>query len=287
MCLFKNFSLKTFLLDIVIDLVGGLLIAIGIYNFAINAMFPMTGISGIALIFYHLFEIPIGVFTILINIPISIICYRLLGFNFFMKSIKSILITSFVIDYVAPLFPTYSGDRMLAAICTGIFLGLGYSLIYMNNSSTGGADFITMSIKAKNPHISLGKIMFVLDLLIVFLGGFIYQEVDGIIYGIMISYLLAYVVDKIMYGIDAGKMTLIVTDMGDEMSEMIDLLTGRGSTLLHGVGSYSKAEKAIVMCACSNKEMYQIKKLAKKVDPLSFTIIVESNEVLGEGFKSD
>ncbi len=280
-------NFKSFVIDCFIDVIGGLFIAIGLYNFATQAMFPMTGISGIALIFYHLFNIPIGAFTILINIPIAFICYHILGKAFFIKSVKSILITSLVIDYIAPLFPMYSGDRMLAALCTGVFLGLGYSMIYMNNSSTGGADFISMSIRAKHPHISLGKIMFGLDLIIVFLGGFIYQEVDGIIYGIMISYLLAYVVDKQMYGIDAGKMTLIVTDMGDEMAQMIDQITGRGSTLLHGVGSYSKEEKSIVMCACNNKQMYQIKKLSKKVDPQSFSIIMESNEVLGEGFKSN
>lgn len=281
------YSFKMFCKDVLIDLVGGLLIAIGIYNFAVEAMFPMTGISGIALIFYHLFEIPIGAFTLFLNIPIALICYRILGRAFFLRSVKSIIITSFVMDYIAPLFPLYSGDRMLAAICTGVFLGLGYSMIYMNNSSTGGVDFINMSIQVKNPHLSLGKIMFVLDATIVLIGGMIYKEIDGIIYGVLISYLMALVVDKRMYGIDAGKMSLIVTDVGDDMARMISQITGRGATLLQGTGSYTKTSKSVVMCACNNKEMYLIKKLAKDVDPNSFTVVMESNEVVGEGFKPE
>lgn len=284
---FNTHTIKSFFKDVSIDLIGGFLIAIGIYNFAVEAMFPMTGVSGIALIFYHLFQIPIGAFTIFLNIPIALVCYKILGRNFFLRSVKSIIITSFVMDYIAPLFPLYSGDRMLAALCTGVLLGIGYSLIYMNNSSTGGADFITMSIQAKHPHLSLGKIIFVSDVTIVCAGGFIYREVDGIIYGILICTLLAFVVDKLMYGIDAGKMSLIVTDLGEEMAQMIHQITGRGATLLHGTGSYSKSHKYVVMCACNNKEMFLIKRMAKKVDPHCFTVIMESNEVVGEGFKAE
>lgn len=72
-------------------------------------------------------------------------------------------------DYAAPLFPVYQGDRMLAAICTGVLSGLGFALIYMRDSSTGGADFIMLTLKALNPHLTLGKIAFVMDALIVLL----------------------------------------------------------------------------------------------------------------------
>lgn len=271
--------------DIFIDIIGGVLIAIGIFNFAVNAHFPMTGISGIALIFYYLFQVPIGTMTMILNIPIALVCYRILGRTFFIRSLKSIVITSVIMDTIGPLLPMYDGDRLLAAICTGVFAGLGYAIIYMNNSSTGGVDFITMSIRVKKPHISLGKIVFAVDVAVVLFGGFILKEVDGVIYGILLSYIMSTVVDKLMYGIDAGKMTLIVTTKGEEMSVKIEALTGRGSTLLHGKGSYSKEDKDILMCASNNKQMFQIKKIAKSVDPHAFTVIMESNEVLGEGFK--
>ncbi len=281
----KKMNFKKFGTDISIDIIGGLLIAIGIYNFAAKAGFPMTGISGIALIFYHLFGTPIGLMSAVLNVPIAIICYKILGREFFFRSIRTIIITSIIMDMVAPLLPVYSGDRMLAAICTGAFAGLGYGLIYMNNTSTGGADFVIMSVRAKNPHISLGKIAFALDIAVVFLGGAIYKEVDGIIYGVIISYILSAVVDKLMYGIDSGKMTLIVTEQGQEVANKIEEYSQRGSTLLKGTGSYSGTEKQVVMCACNNKQMFTIRKLVKEVDPNAFTVIMESNEVVGEGFK--
>ena len=278
---------KEFWVDVLVDIVAGFLIAIGVYNFASAAEFRMAGLSGIALIFYYLFGTPIGIVSMLLNIPIAIFCYKILGRDFFIRSIKSIIITSFIMDEIAPLFPLYEGDRLLAAICTGVISGLGYALIYMRNSSTGGADFIMMSIKAKKPHLSLGKIVFIMDALIIAAGAFIYKEVDGIIYGMIVTYLLSFVVDKVMYGIDAGKLTMIVTEKGDEVAQAIDNISGRGSTLLRGVGSYSKEEKQVVMCACNNKQMYAIRQAAKQVDEKSFIVIMESNEVVGEGFKED
>ena len=80
------------------------------------AKFPMVGFNGIALIFYHLFGLPIGTVAMLLNIPVAIVCFRILGKDFFIRSIRTIIITSVIMDVVAPMFPVYTGDRMLAAI---------------------------------------------------------------------------------------------------------------------------------------------------------------------------
>ena len=276
---------KELTIDIVVDIVGNMLIAIGVYNFAANSGFPVAGISGIALIFYHLFGLPIGVMTVVLNIPIILLCYKLLGKEFLLRSLKTMIIAWPLMDIVAPMLPVYSGDRMLSAICVGVFSGLGYALIYLRNSSTGGADFIIMSIRALKPHLSIGKIAFITDVVIVGLGGVLFGDTDSIIYGLILTYILSTVVDKVMYGIDAGKMTLVVTDHSKEVAEKIDELTARGCTFLRGVGSYSGEEKMVVMCACSNKEMHKVQKAVKEVDNRAFLIMMESNEVRGEGFK--
>ena len=283
----KSFYAKKWSIDILMDILGGILIALGTYTFAALAQFPMAGLNGIALIFYHLWGLPIGRTALLLNIPIALICFPILGRQYFLRSVRTIIITSVIMDYLAPLFPVYTGDRMLAAICAGVLSGLGYALIYMRETSTGGADFIMLSIKALKPHFSLGKITFIMDGLIVLLGTvMVSRDIDSLIYGMIITFLLSVVVDKVMYGIDAGKMTLIVTDQAQEVADMIDQVTGRGCTFLKGEGSYSKEEKAVVMCACNNKQMYSIRSSIKKIDPKAFIIIVESNEVVGEGFKS-
>ncbi len=281
---YKN-KLQELIVQLLWELVGSIFIAIGIYNFAVQAEFPMTGFSGISIILYQLFNVPIGLSTILLNIPVAIICYKLLGKKFFISSIRCMIISSVIIDYIAPLFPVYEGSRLLAALCTGIFGGIGYALIYCRNSSTGGSDFIIMAVKALRPHLSIGNIAFCSDIGIILIGGIIFKDVDGIIYGMIVNYIFAIVTDKIMYGMNSGKMTLIVTEHGEKICQVIDDVSQRGSTILHGQGGYQGDKKQVVMCACSNKEMFTVQQAVKEVDPLSFMIILESNEVHGEGFK--
>lgn len=285
--LFPKLTAKELLKDLAYDIVGSLLIAIGIYNFALYANLPLAGISGICLILYKLTGLPIGLGTVLLNIPIAAICWRLLGHHFFLRSIKSMLISSFFIDVVAPLFPVYQGDRLLAAICTGVISALGYALIYLRSSSTGGSDFVIMSVKALKPHLSLGNITFAIDGAIILVGGLMFSDTDGIIYGIMMSYLMSMVIDKVMYGVDRGKVALIVTEHGEAIAFEVERLTGRGATFLKAQGSFSKLDKQVVMVACDNKEMFRVQQVAKQCDPKSFTVVLESSEVLGEGFKVD
>lgn len=284
----KSINWKEIGMDILIDIVAGMVIAIGIYNFALYANFPVAGFSGMAIILYHLLGIPVGAGTIILNVPVAIFCYKFLGRTFFLKSVKSMVISSFLMDYVSPLLPVYEGDRLLAALCMGVLTGIGYALIFMRGSSTGGQDFISVAIRKVKPHMTLGVITFVLDMMTIMLGSVIvFKDVDGFIYGLIVTYLMATVMDRIMYGIDEGKMTLIVTDKGKEVSGKIDEYLDRGPTIIKGTGSYTGQEKDIVMCASNNKEMYTIKRLARQVDPKSFTIIMESNEVVGEGFKEE
>ena len=267
------------------EIVGSILVAAAVYNFAVQAAFPMTGFVGIALILYRLFSIPIGLSTILLNIPVALLCYRLLGKRFFISSIRCMLISSVFVDYIAPLFPVYTGSRLLAALCTGVIGGIGFALIYMQNSSTGGADFIIMSVKALKPHLSLGKIAFWSDVGIILVGGILFRDIDGVIYGMIVNYLFAVVVDKMMYGINSGKLALIVTNQGKELADVIFKTCGRGTTLLSAQGGYQGDAREIVMCACNNKEMYLVQHAVRESDPDAFLIVLESNEVHGEGFR--
>ena len=107
--------------DTLVEILGSILTGVAIYNFAVPAAFPMTGFSGLALIVYRLFHLPIGAVTIVLNIPVAFLCYRLLGRQFFFRSVRCMILSSLFIDLAAPLLPQYTGSRLLAAICTRKF----------------------------------------------------------------------------------------------------------------------------------------------------------------------
>ena len=263
---------------------GSFLISIAPYNIVLAAGFPMSGFSGIAIILHRLFGLPIGLTTIALNIPVAFLCYKVIGRAFLLRSLRCMVISSLMIDYIAPLFPMYTGDRMLAAIAAGVIIGLGFAMIYMRNTSTGGSDFIVMAVKATWPHLKLGNIVFAFDFIIVLAGGLIFNDLDGIIYGVIVNYLLSVVVDKVMYGLNAGKVAFIVSDDGKRIYSAVSGCCERGSTIIPAVGGYSGQPRDIVMIAASTKDMYSIEKAVKHADPNSFMIIMESNEVHGLGF---
>ena len=279
---------KRISIDVLVDIIGGILLTIATYSFAVPADFPMTGVSGVALIFYQSFGLPVGALTVILNIPIIICCYKTLGKQFYIKSLRSTLITSAVMDILGPQLPLYQGDLILAAICTGVLLGIGYAIIFMRGSSTGGFDFIMMAIKYYRPHLSLGKIGFALDAMVILIGAVtIGNGMDSVIYGLVLNYLYSTVLDRLISGTSSGKLTLIISDHPREIVDEIDKLVDRGATLLKAIGGYTGEEKEVVMCASSSKEMYAIREMARKADEKAFVIIMESNEVLGEGFREE
>lgn len=278
---------KDLFIDIVMDIISGLLIGIALYNFAADAKFPLTGLSGIAMIFYQYWGFKIGIATIIMNIPLIIVSYKTLGKKFMIKSLKTMAIGVVMMDYVAPMLPVVEiTDTMLNAIIVAVLTGIGYALIYMRNSSTGGADFIMMLIKAKRPHMSLGKIFFIVDAVIIVIDTFAYaKSFQGLCYGFLISYVASIVVDKFLISADSGMMCMIVTNQAEVIADAIDAAVERGTTIFTAKGGYQGDERQVLMCACSNKEMYQVNKVAKKIDVDAFIVIMESKEVYGEGFK--
>lgn len=281
-----KYTPKEICIDLLVDIIGTFLGGIATYNFAAAAALPVSGLNGIALILYHLFGLPIGATALAMNIPVVLVCARFLGKRMLVKSAKSLLIITIMIDYVCPLFPVYQGDKLLAAICAGAIGGVGYGMIYMRGSTVGGMDFVMMSIKAKKPYMSLGKITMILSSVVILAGVVIVSKnIDALIYGILLAFITSAAMDRVMYGMNAGKMALIVTDYAQKVADAISEETHRGATFLSARGSYTGAEKHVVMVACSERQIYDIRTAAESVDPNTFMIILNSSEIYGVGFK--
>ena len=271
--------------NLLLQTLGCFISAAGIYSFAVAAEVPVTGVAGICAILYRLFGIPMGLSNVLINIPIILCTYKLLGRSFFIRSVYCMVLFAIFTDYLLPLMPVYQGDRLLATICGGVVGGIGDALIYMNNSSTGGLDFITMGIKARHPPLPFGNITFAAALAVILLNGAVFQDVDSIIYGIMFNFIVSAVINKMMFGFSSSMLAMIVTDDGKAACAEIDRVADRGSTILQGHGGYGGQPKDVVLCACSNKQLYEIEHAVQAIDPGCFIIMLQSNEVHGEGFR--
>lgn len=280
----KVTKVRNIVLDLLYDIIGSFFYAVGIYTFAKMANFAPGGLTGLALIMNYLWKFPIGITTIVLNIPFMLVSGRILGKNFLLKSIKTMCFCTIFLDIIFPHFPVYSGSQFMASLYSGIFLGIGLALFYMRGSSSGGTDFLTMSVKALYPHLSIGIVTMSIDLVIILLGWPAFGNVDAVLYGLTSTLLTALVIDKIMYGMGAGTLLIIVTDCGQEIAERIGELIGRGSTKLKAKGSYTQEYRDVLLCACSKSQAYMVREVVHEIDKTSFVMVTETNEVFGEGF---
>ena len=282
---------KTLGIDILFDIVGCVLYGAGIYNFAYASDFAPGGVSGLAILVNTLTKpvisggVPIGLAMLLINIPIILICFRFLGPAYFARSVKTILFSSLIVDTLMPKLWIYQGNPMLAAIFGGILAGAGLSCIYMRDSSTGGSDFIILSIQKTHPQLSLGAVSLAVDGVVILLGGVVYRKVDAALYGMIMTITYSLIIDKIMIGNDSRKQLTIITSKGKEVADCVTHELQRGVTIVSGRGGFTGAEKDLLICVCSKSEVFKIKRAAHELDATSFVMVSSIDAAYGKGFK--
>lgn len=266
------------------DIVGAICSSIGIYIFARTADFAPGGVSGLSLLIHHLWHVPLGLTTIILNIPLLLISLKYVGKGFMLRSVRSMLLCTVFLDMVFPLLPYYSGSKLLAAIYSGIFIGMGLAIFYMNGSSSGGTDFITMSVRTLKPHLSIGFLTMLIDLVIITLGWVVFGDIDAVLYGLISTFITSFVIDKMMYRTGASKLLIIIANNSQMIAERISGLSDRGSTLITAKGSYTGETRTVLLCACSRPQAYIIKNAATAIDKDAFIILTDASEIFGEGF---
>ncbi len=191
-------SVKKFLESVAVDLIASLLISVSIIVFARNANFAPGGISGMGLILNYVTGLPVGRLILALNVPMILLCFRFLGKEFFFTSVKTMVISSYFIDHVAVLLPAFTGSRWLAAVLSGVFAGVGYALVYMQNSSTGGSDFLIMTAKKLRPNMSIGQLTQIIDGSVIFIGAFVLKRVDAVLLGLIYTAVNSFTIDLVM-----------------------------------------------------------------------------------------
>ena len=272
--------------DLAADLAGGVCYAVGMYVFAMHADFAPGGVSGLALLLNRLLGLPVGLGTLLLNLPLFALSYRFVGRRFLARTLRSMMICVLLLDVVFPQFPAYTGEPFLAALYSGAFLGAGLALFYMHGSSSGGMDLLTMTIKKLRPHLSVGAVMMAIDLVVILLGWPVFGNVDAVLYGLTAVVVTAFVLDKIMYGAGACMLVIIITDAGQAVARRIAARCGRGSTQIRALGSYTGTERYVLLCACGKAQAYKVRTAAHEIDRGAFVMVTEASGGAGEGFSA-
>ena len=244
------------------------------------------GITGVGQIVNFLLPwAPIGTVVIVLNIPLFLLGWRLLGGHLLISSLFAMAVSSVFIDLIDSLYQFPPMDPLLACIFGGVLLGLSLGLVFQQGATTGGTDLLARLIKLKLSWLPMGKLLLAVDLVVIVAVSVVFQNLFSALYGLVSLYISSLVMDGVLYGMDQAKVAYIIGNHPKEISDTIVRELDRGVTILHGMGAYSGADKEVLFCAFKQRQIVALKRVVKEIDPSAFLIVCEAHEVLGEGFR--
>jgi uncharacterized membrane-anchored protein YitT (DUF2179 family) len=292
----KLFS-KQWFLDYSMITIGSFIMAIGYVFFITPHKIVPGGVFGLGIIVHYLTKgmsfwpggFPVGLFSILINIPLTYVALKLIGPRFGVKTIYGFMCSSLLMDIItwsrtvgdAPLV----NDVLLSCIFGGVLSGIGLGFIFKSKATSGGSDIIAMII-TKYTRIPIGQMLIWVDTAIVLIGLAAFKDWQIPLYSIIVIYITGRAVDLILEGENYNKAMIIISDKHEEIKQKIIFDLERGGTYLKGVGMFSNEEKYIIFTVVSRREAAILEEQINLVDPGAFITVMNASEILGEGFRS-
>ena len=244
------------------------------------------GITGVGQILNHFFPVlPIGTVVILLNIPLFLLGWRLLGGHLLVSSLYAMFISSLFIDLIN-FFVTFEPmEPLLACIFGGVLMGGSLGVVFLQGATTGGTDLIARLLKLRLAWLPMGRLLLVIDLVVIVAVALAFRNLYSAMYGVVALYISSLVMDGVLYGIDNAKVAYIISDAHQQITDAIIHDIDRGVTILQGQGAYSGAEKKVLLVAFKQRQIVALKRTVKEIDPAAFLIVCEAHEVLGDGFR--
>ena len=267
--------------------IGSVIYAVGFQFFLYPNNITSGGVVGTSMIINQLTGLPVGVMTILLNIPLFIIAWRHFGLEFMIGSLVGMGLSSVLVDVFAGFDLILTDDPMLAAVIGGVVKGTSLGMIYYVGGTTGGLDIVVKILRQKLASVNFGTIMLALDTVIIAVYAMVLGRYESAMYSLIAMYVTTKVVDLVLYGIDNACLCYIISNSTEEITkEIVSGPLHRGVTLLEGRGAYSGAHRDVMMCVIKRQQIGQLKHLVRNVDEKAFFIVTNAKNVFGNGFES-
>lgn len=264
---------------------GSFIYACGISLFLDPNNLAPGGASGLAIIFNRITGLETGTLYFIINVPIMLLGLWKYGVRFIATTFFSILINSYFTNMLAGA-GALTSDPLIATMAGSVLVGVGVAIVFKSRATTGGTDIIVKVLHDKYKHIKTGVIFLLTDIVIVAFSGFVFKDINIIMYALISVFVQGKVLDMVLYGGDEAKLFYIISDKPQAISERILKEIDITATFLQGKGAYTGKEKQVILCVARKQQGPAIEEIVKSEDKDAFMIISSANEIYGEGYKN-
>ena len=263
---------------------GNFINALTVTLFLVPADLVTGGSTGLALSVNYLWGIPISLFVLLFNVVMLLIGWIFLGRSFAVNTLASTFLYPAFLEICQQLFGTLvlTQDILLCTVFSGLGIGIALGIVIRAGASTGGMD-IPPLVLHKFCHIPVAAGIYGFDLAILLLQA-LFRPAENILYGVLLVLIYSVVLDKMLILGQSKTELKIISKRSREICEAILQQLDRGVTLLKGEGGYLHNETQFILTVISNRELYKMEKIVRKIDPECFMIVSRISEVRGRGF---
>ncbi|AWE07008.1 hypothetical protein DCE79_06150 [Lysinibacillus sp. 2017] len=274
--------------NIVGILIGTALFSFGFVHFNMQNQLGEGGFSGITLILYFTLNWDPALMNLLLNIPMFILGWRLLG----KKSFIYTLVGTISVSVFLKIFQKYEfqmhlqEDLLLVSLFAGVFVGVGLGIVFRFGGTTGGVDILA---RLANKYLgwSMGKTMFAFDFVVILLSWLTFLDAHSMMYTLVAVYVGGRVIDLVQDGAYSAKGVFIISLQSGEIADVISTSMGRGITIFDGHGHYTKEHRDVLYCVVGRNELVRLKSIIHTIDPHAFVSVMDVKDVAGEGFTLD
>ncbi|HOU12126.1 MAG TPA: YitT family protein [Anaerolineae bacterium] len=270
--------------DYLLIFVGSVIIAANVPLFLEPNHVVSTGVTGLGMLTYYLWGWPIGLVTLLINIPLLLAGIRWGGgLRFFIRTIFAVVVLTASIDVLSHYLAPVAADPLLYTLFGGLLDGVGIGLVLRGRGTTGGTDIVAQLL-ARYRSIPFGQVLMIVNGVIL-LGAAAVVGVTPVLYALVVNFVSGRVVDFVQEGVGYARSALIVSDAHAAVRQAIFEKLGRGVTILEARGGYTDMSRPALYVVVYRTQVTQLKSIIAEIDPRAFVVVSEAHEVLGEGFR--
>lgn len=265
---------------------GMVMYAVGWSVFLLPNNLPSGAVPGIASIVYWATGLPVQYTYLGVNGVLIVFSLIIMGWRFSVKTIYAVAVLSSILPVVQRLTGGVSlihDQPFMACVLGASFCGGGIGVAFSANGSTGGTDIVAAIIN-KYRDITLGRVILILDLVIISSSYFVLHDWEKVVYGYVVLFVSSFVLDQVVNSARQSVQFFIISKKYEDIGRRINKDLHRGVTFIDGVGCFTGTGVKMMFVLAKKRESTTIFRLIKDIDPDAFVSQSAVIGVFGEGF---
>ena len=261
-------------------LLGLAITTAGVYFFMLPSHLSVGSASALAMIISNYVPLPVSAISLIINVGLLIVGFLLIGPEFGIKTVFCAVLMPamlWVLEVLFPNFQSLTQDPVLDVICYILTVGVGLSILFSCNASSGGLDIVAMLMN-KYLRMELGKAMSVAGMLVALASALCYDK-KTVVISVLGTYFGGLIMDHFIFGINIKRKVCIISPKVDEIVDFILHELHSGCSLYDVIGAYDQTIRREINVIVDKQEYSALMNYMKKTDPKAFMTVYSVNEI--------